>query len=591
MTVEIFVTLMILVAAVVLFASEKLDVDLVALSVMAALLAAGIIDAEEGIAGFSNTATVTVACMFVLSAGLARTGAVARTGRILGSLARRSVWLALLTAMISVGVMSAFINNTAAVAIFLPIALAVARDSETSPSKWLMPISFASMFGGVCTLIGTSTNILVSSIAETHGQDPFGMFEFTRLGLIVFGVGILYMITIGVRLIPERRNVGDLMDSYAMTNYITEIVLLPSAKSVGMALRDSPLGRDFDLAIVQVRRDSLPVLPSADTVLQAGDQLLIRTSVEKIKKLQESGGIRLKPSTQWRDVDVESDELVMVEVVVAPNSRLNGRSLKQTSFRTHFGAVVLAVRHHSQIVREHLATLEMQAGDVLLIEIRKVQLARLRQSQEFVVVSEIGAPEYRPHKIVPAVLIIAGVVIAAALQLFPIVVGALIGCVLLVLTGCISLSEAYESIEWRVIFLLAGVLTLGTAMEKTGAAMLISTWVLDFFGAWGPVALLSAFYVLTSLLTQAISNAATVVLLAPIAIATAEAQGLNVRPFLVAVTFAASASFMTPVGYQTNTLIYGPGQYRFRDFVRVGTPLNIMFWLLATWLIPWIWPL
>ncbi len=592
MSFEIIMTLLILLAAVVLFVTEKLPVDLIALSIMVSLLAADIVPLERGIAGFSNPATVTVGAMFVLSEGLFRTGAVNFAGRVLARLGQRSYWLALFTIMMVIGTLSAFINNTAAVAIFLPIVLGIARETKTSPSRWLMPLSFASMFGGVCTLIGTSTNILVSASAEEHGQPPFGMFEFAPLGLVMFGVGMLYMMTIGARLIPDRRDVGDLTKTFGMGDYLTEITLLPGAKSIGKAVRDSRLGREFDVAILEIRRGRLPViLPSPETVLEEGDQLLVRCSVDKIHAMQKAAHIELKPSVQWRDELFETAETTLVEAVIPPNSGLVGRSLAQSRFRNRFGAVVLALRHHGQVLHENLATATLLAGDVLLLEVRRVDLPRLRRNQQFVIVSEVGLPEFRPSKILPAVLVILGVVSSATLGVFPIATSALIGCVLLVLLGCLSLGEAYRAVEWRVIFLLAGVLTLGAALEETGAAGYLSAWMIESIGGWGPVAMVSTFYLITTLLTQVMSNNATAVLLTPIAIAAASTLNVDARPFLVAVTFAASASFMTPVGYQTNTLVYGPGQYRFRDFTRVGTPLNVAFWLLATFLIPRIWPL
>lgn len=592
MTFEIALTLVILLAAIVLFVSERLPVDLIALSIMAALLASGIIPVERGIAGFSNSATVTVGAMFVLSEALFRTGAVNFMGSAMARLARRSYWLALFAIMVTVGALSAFINNTAAVAVFLPIVLGIARSTKTSPSRWLMPLSFASMFGGVCTLIGSSTNILVSASAQQHGQAPFAMFEFAPLGLVMFGVGLVYMMTIGARLIPDRRDVGDLTQTFGMGDYLTEITLLPGAKSVGRTVRDSRLGREFDVAILEIRRGTQPVmLPSPEMVLEPGDQLLVRCSVDKIQALQKAVGVELRPSTQWHDEDLETAETTLVEAVIPPNSGLVGRSLSQARFRNRFGAVVLALRHHGQVLHENLATTTLLAGDVLLLEVRRVDLPRLRRNQQFVIASEVGTPEFRRRKIIPAFLVILGVVTTATFGVFPIVTSALIGCVLVVLVGCLSLGEAYRAVEWRVIFLLAGVLTLGAALEETGAAGYLSSWMVESIGGWGPVVLISAFYVITTICTQVMSNNATAVLLTPIAIAAAQSLNVDARPFLVAVTFAASASFMTPVGYQTNTLVYGPGQYRFRDFLRVGTPLNAAFWLLATLLIPRIWPL
>jgi len=590
-TVEIAFVIALLIIAVILFATEALPIDLVALIVMAALLLTGIISPQEGISGFSNEATVTIAAMFVLSAGLFNTGAVNFIGVALAKVGKVNFWLALITMMIGIGAISAFINNTAAVAIFLPIVLGMAREAKVSPSKLLMPLSYASMFGGVCTLIGTSTNILVSSIAQRYGQPPFRMFEFAPLGLAMFGVGLLYMMLIGVRLIPERRGAGDLTREFGMGHYLTEVVLRPGAKSVGRTIQDSPLITDLDLDIIDVYRDGAPLRPLIpSTILQANDVLRVRCNVEKIRTLQEREGIILRSDTNLWEQDLKSDEATLVEAVIAPNSVLEGRTLAQVQFHHHFGATVLAIRHRGEVMHENLEATPLRSGDVLLVRIKRDSLGELKRDPAFVIASEVELPEFRTRKIVPAVAIITGVVGLAALNLFPIVVSAIIGCVLLVLTRCITMEEAYKGINWKVIILLAGVITLGTALEKTGAARLAAELILSVGGGWGPAAMVSILYLLSFLLTEMISNTATAALLAPIAIATAETMGVDSRPFLMAVTYAASASFMTPVGYQTNTLIYGAGQYKFADFLRVGTPLNLLFWIMATFLIPYFWP-
>jgi di/tricarboxylate transporter len=591
MSVEMLFALMVVLSAVILFVTEKLPVDLVALVIIAVLLLSGVITPEEGLAGFSNTATVTVGAMLVLSAGLVKSGAMNLLGSGLNWLSRRGTATMLLTMMIVIGAISAFMNNTATVAMLLPVVVGMAHETRVGPSKLLMPLSFASMFGGVCTLIGTSTNILVSSVAERYGQPGFGMFEMAPLGLVFFAAGTLYMLAAGFRLIPDRRPDGDLTERFSMGDYLTEIVILPEAKSVGATIADCPLTREIDLDILEVRRNAGRLLsPDPFTVLQAGDVLLVRSNVAQIKRLQERAGIALKPDMQWRDKDLESDQTQLMEAVVAPYSVLDGRSLKGIRFRDNFGATVLAVRHHGQVVHDNLNERTLRGGDVLLLKVRRDGLDRLRDSPAFVMLSDVGFPAFRTHKLLIALAIVAGVVGTAALNLFPIVVSAIIGCVLLVLTGCLTMEEAYSAVEWRIIFLLAGVLTLGVALEKTGAASLLSNWLIATVGVWGPVALVSAFYFVTSLLTETMSNNATAALLTPIAIAAAQSMGLDPRPFLMAITFAASASFMTPVGYQTNTLIYGPGQYTFGDFLRIGTPLNILFWLLATLLIPVFWP-
>lgn len=591
MTFDMIVVLGLVVISVVLFATERFPVDLVALMVLGTLMLTGMVTVEEGLSGLSNEATVTVAAMLVLSAGLAKTGAVNFIGVGLNRIGRRSFWLALATIMLVVGAVSAFINNTAAVAIFMPIVLSLARELKASPSKLLMPLSFASMFGGVCTLIGTSTNILVNSIAVRNNQPAFGMFEFAPLGLIFFATGALYLMLIGVRLIPARRGAEDLTESFGMGEYLTEIKLLREAASVGKKLSESPLVRELDIEVLEILRgDDRVILPGPETVLRAFDVLRVRADVSKINRLAERAGVELVGRTKWDDGALQSNEAALVEAIIAPGSPLVGQSLKSIRFRQRYDAVVLAIRQGGELRRANLDRVLLRAGDVLLLEARLEAIARLKETDDFVLVSEVGLPTYRRQQMIPALLIVAGVVAGAALNIVPIVVGSLVGCVLMVLTRCLTLEESYQAVEWRVVFLLAGVLPLGIALEKTGAALFLSRSIVSTVGVWGPVAVLSAFYLLTSLLTETMSNNATAVLLAPIAIASAQSLGCSPRPFLLAVTFAASASFMTPVGYQTNTLIYGPGRYRFADFLRVGTPLNILYWILASWLIPQFWP-
>ena len=435
MTFEIAFVLVLVILAVILFATEKLPVDLVALLVMGVLLVSGIISPEEGIAGFSNTATVTVGAMFVLSAGLFKTGAVNHLGRVLSRLFKLNLWLALFVTMLIAGGLSAFINNTPVVAIFLPLLLGVARDLGVSPSKLLMPLSFASMFGGVCTLIGTSTNILVSAIAERHGQPAFGMFEFTRMGAIFFAAGILYMIFIGI-----RRGKGDLMQTFGMGDYLIDVVLLPEAESVGKSVADSPLVKDLDLDILEVQReDRLIPLPTAATVLQANDVLRVRCEIEKIKQLQERKGIVLKPEIKWRDEELESEEAMLVEAVIAPNSVLDGKTLKDIRFRNYFGGTVLALRHRGATVHEKMESTTLRAGDVLLVKIRRDHLIHLEEHEAFLVVSEVGLPTFRKSKALPAIAIVAGVVLAAAFNIIPIVSSAIAGAILMILVGCLDL--------------------------------------------------------------------------------------------------------------------------------------------------------
>lgn len=591
MNFEMIVVFVVVICAVVLFATEKLSVDLIALLIMGSLLLLGIVSPNQGISGFSNKATVTVAAMFIISAGLFKTGAVSFLGKITTLVFKKNYWLGLITLMVAVGFFSAFINNTPVVAVFIPVLLGVSREINASASKLLMPMSFASMFGGVCTLIGTSTNILVSSIAEENGQPAFSMFELAPLGLLMFALGTAYMLLIGIRLIPEYRPEGDLIESFDLQEYIAEVVLLENAPSVGHAIKDAPIVKDIDLAIIGIQRGDVVIsVPPATFVLRAGDVLRVRCNLDKFKQIQDRAGVLFKSQFKFSEKEVESDSIQLVEAVVPLGSVVVGKSLDDLRFHERFGATVLAIRHRGKLLREKIADVKLSAGDAMLLEVDADRYAQLRRDPALMIISEVDQPIYRKSKLIPAIVIVIGVIATAALGALPIVVSAIAGAILLVLVGCLTMEEAYQAIEWRIIFLLAGVLTLQVAMENSGAASLISSTVFSAISSWGGlIALLSAFYIMTSLFTETMSNNATAALLTPIAISTAQTLNVSPRPFMVAVMFAASASFMTPVGYQTNTLIYGPGQYRFKDFLRVGTPLNILFWILATLLIPVFW--
>ena len=546
MTFDLLVVLAVLVGAVILFATGRLPVDLVALAVLAILVLTGIVSPQEGFQGFSNPATVTVAAMFVLSAGVYQTGILNALGLRLPRLGRRSLWLALIVMMAGVGAVSAFINNTAAVAIFMPIVIAASRDSGRSASQFLMPLSFAGMFGGVCTLIGTSTNILVNEIAVEHGIAAFGMFEFARLGLVFFAVGLLYML-VGVRLIPERRETEELTERFRLNDYLAEVVLLEDSVSVGKPLAEAPLLQDVDIDLLEIHRGGLllvaPLPP--DVILQAGDLLRVRGDVAKLEKLQRRKGVRLKPKARWRDEDLQSDQAVLVEAVVAPNSELEGRSLKAADFASRFGATALALRTRDGLLHERIGRAALRAGDALLCEVRRESLPRFRREEAFVVVSDITSPRFRARKALPALAILVAVV-AGTFGILPIAATATAGAVAMVLLRCLTLEEAYQAIPAKVIVLLAGVLTLGVGIDRTGGSTLLASFLVQAVGDWGPVALVAAFYLVTALLTALMSNNATAALLAPIAIAGAKEMGVDPRPMLMAVTFAASANFMTP---------------------------------------------
>ena len=577
----------ILIGAVVLFVSEKYPIDFVALLVLGVLLALGLVTPEEGISGFSNPATVTVAAMFVLSAGLQKTGATAAIGRLMVHYGR-NYYSALIVIMGTITVISAFVNNTAAVAVFIPLVMIVANRRKIAASRLLIPLSYASQFGGVCTLVGTSTNLLVSSISEQAGYGAFSMFEFTRMGLVLFVGGVSFFLLFSRWLLPERK-AQELAVTYQLGEYLTELRVTESSPLVGKSVLESRLGQDHDVTVLRLlHQKEEPVWAPLRQALQTGDVLLVRGRIRELMRLRESARLELNVEFKLRDETLQTEDLRLVQALVAPESELIGKNLKELDFRNRYKALVLAIQKRGETIHDKLNSVELGLGDALLIQAHAAQIANLREDPDFIVLDEVaGAP--LKHK-APLVLgILAAVVGLAAFNVMPILITALLGCVALVLTRVLRLDEAYQAINWQVIFLLAGILPLGIAMQKSGAAGLIAARAVEAVGGYGPVAVLAVVYVMTSIMTDTMSNNAAAVLLAPIAISTAEQIGVDPRPLLMAITFAASTGFSTPVGYQTNTMIYNPGGYKYTDFLRTGVPLSLLFWLLSVIFIPRFW--
>jgi di/tricarboxylate transporter len=418
------------------------------------------------------------------------------------------------------------------------------------------------------------------------------MFEIAPLGLILGSIGLLYMMTFGNRLLPDRGHSADLTDEFRMDDYLTELDIPEGSPLIRHALFETPLFTDREVDVLAVIRDGQPMtLPHADIILERGDILRVRCDLDEVKILGGDPSVRLRPRRHWEDEELETGEAVLIEAVVAPNSRLVGHTLREVDFRNRYGATVLAIRHHDHLVHSHLPDTELSAGDALLVEVPAEHRGLLRTHRDFVVVSDVPVEAEKPRKVIPALAVVAGVVALAALGVAPIEITAVIGAVGMVVVGALNMDQAYRAVEWRVIFLLGGLLGLGTALETTGVAEMMSEMLIQGTGVWGPIAVVSGVYLLTSLLTSVMSNNATAALIMPVALSAAATMGMNPRALVIAVAFGASASFMTPVGYQTNLLVYGPGSYRFSDYLRVGGPLNLVFWVLATFLIPVFWPL
>ena len=598
---EVVLILIIVVIAVALFVSERYPSALVAMMILAVLMLVALlqpllpwikpgrwITLEEGVAGFSNPATIVVAAMFVLSAGLQSTGAIAWLGPWLARTARYPLLLAA-AMMVIVCLVSAFINNTAAVAIFMPIVLTACARSGIAPSRLLIPLSYAAQFGGVCTLIGTSSNLLVSSISERSGHGAFQLFEFAPLGLILSGAGLVYLILFSRWLLPDRPS-RNLVQSYQVADYVAELRVTPGSDLIGRTVTESKIGETPEVRLLAALRQGKPVWPGRERPLQAGDLLLVQAPAADLMALRVARKLESEHEFRFADDAPAEQEMRLAETVVAPRSWLIGQTLTEVDFNRRFRCMVLGVQSGDSVVNERLDTLRLKFGDALLLLGPREEIARLRSDPGFLMLDRIDEPVLRRAKIPLAMGIFALVVILAALNIVPILASAIFGCVALVATRCLSIEEACEAIDWRVIFVLAGALPLGLALDKSGAAAVLAQGTVALTGSIGPWAALAVLYLLTAVLTEFMSHSATVVLLAPVALAVASSLGVDPRPMLMAVCFATSTSFCTPVGYQTNAMVQHPGGYRFADYIKIGLPLNILFWLLSVWFIPKFWP-
>jgi di/tricarboxylate transporter len=593
-TIEIALAFGILIAALVVFALEIFPIDFVAFAIMAAVLVLGPVlgvTPAEAISGFSNPATITVLAMFILSGAISRTGMVNLLAQRMVRFAGDSELKQMVTVMLVVAPISAFINNTAAVAILIPTVITMARQHQQAPSKLLIPLSYFSQLAGVMTLVGTSTNVMASSLAASSGLGAFGMFEFTPVGLLILVTGAVYLLLIGRRLLPARRGTQEITESYHVKEYLSEVIVLEDSPLVGKSLAEGHMREDFDIHVFEIFRNGRKLRhPLMDNVLQVGDVMFIKANAAQLLKIQAAEGVAIEPEVRLGDQVLESDQRGLMEVVIGPNSDLIGGTLKSTNFHHHYNSTVIAIRKHGELIQERLGEVSLGFGDTLLLRGSVGALEQLKREPGFIVTEEVQQEAFRTEKIPIALAIIVGVVLIAALGV-PILVTAIVGCVLMVLTGCLQANELHDSIRWDVIFLLAGVIPLGLALEKSGGAQLLADLAARSADYVPSLVLLSIFYVMAMLLTELISNNATVVLMVPVGVATAQALGLDPRAFILATMFAASTSFSTPVGYQTNTMVYGPGGYKFLDFTMVGGPLNLLLAILTPIYIFLVWGL
>jgi len=584
----IFLTLAIVVLALILFVAEWIPSDIVAIIITLLLTILGLITPQESISGFSNSATITVMAMFILSAGISRTGAIQIVSELLLKWGGKRPSQQIFTLGIIVGPTTAFINNTAVVAVFLPIVEEWCRRQRISVSKLLIPLSYAAILGGMITVIGTSTNVLASGLSEQLGYGSFSLFQFTKLGLVTFSIGLIYLAVVAPKLLPNRKKHTDdiLTQDYGLKDYISEILIPPGSNLVGKTLDSTGIQHKFDVDVLEIIANETHFhQPLEDKKLPACSVLLVRSSRNDLLKIKDEEGIEILPefirNKKSLQAELSSEDEGIAEILIPSNSNLIGSTVKEIHFRQRYNVTVLAIHRGQEITRERLSEIRLKFGDVILVQGPKQSLLGLQINRNLLVLTQRDLETLRRDKAAIAIGIGLGVVVVAGFNWLPILISSLIGVVLMVLTGCLKPREIYDAVRWDIIFLLAGLIPLGIAMERSGASQWLANNLVAIGGNLSGFWILTFFFILTSIFTEMISNNAAVVLMLPIAVHVAENLSFNPLAFMLTVIFAASNSFITPIGYQTNTMVYGAGGYKFTDFIRVGTPLNLLMTLIV----------
>lgn len=598
MTWEIAFVFLLLLATLASFVWEKVPPDVTAAALFAVLMLSGLVPAGEALSVFANPAPITVGAMFILSAALVKCGVIDRISALVEHGGTLPYPLVILLMVLVVASASAFINNTPVVVVFLPVVLTLARQMKLAPSKLLIPLSYAAVLGGTCTLIGTSTNLVVNGIMISAGQPGFGLFELVALGVPVTVIGALYLALVGKRLLPVREMLTAILSDEERREYITEAFVQPNAPIVGQTLDEAGFKPARGVRVLELVRDGVALqLDPKSVTLRAGDRLILSCRPKGIAHARGVEGIDLAAELNLGLEQIAAHEGSLVEAVVPPGSSLVGHTARAINFRQRFRMVALALHRKGRNVREQIDTLPVEPGDVLLLMGTDQAIDALRVGEDLVIFDRARTPaKARPGHLAVVLASIGAVIVTATFGWLPIEVAAITACTVVLVTGVLKSKEAYASVEWNLMFLIFGMLGMGMAMERSGAAAWIAGNVVGLVehavpGPHQALVMLACLYLVTTVLTEILSNNAVAALMAPIALGVAAELGLDPRGFVVAVMFAASAAFATPIGYQTNTYVYGVGGYRFSDFLKIGIPLNVLCFVTTMIVVPRVWPL
>lgn len=580
--------LILLLGAIVLFSLEKLSVDLITLLLLIGLIVPGIITPQEAFAGFSNDIIIILGSIFVISVALKDAGVLDWVGAQLLKFSHVSSRRFLFAMMGIVGGTSAFMNNTTVTALFTPLVAGMGRNGGVNASKLLMPVAFASILGGTCTLIGTSTNVAVSGFIQHAGMEPLGMFEITPIGLIILVTGIAYMMLVGVRLLPARAETG-LTEGYAMRAYLSEVVVQPGSPLIGQMIKESDLAI-LEFQVMKIIRGALTIFPDPNTRLAEADRLIVTGKIENLIKVRKIEGIEIKADQKLEDRDLQGADTRLAEVLIGPNSEAAGRTLAEMDFRHKTGVTVIALYRHGRALAEEMEQVTLQVGDVLLVQGAASRFSLLQEDLGMPTLEELPSALLHPRRGFMVLGVFLAAVVCGSLGVLPLSACFLIAAVAVILLGAVNIERAYQFIDWRLLVLIGGMTAFGVAMEKTGTATFVSELIIGVFQPLGTIGILAGFFVLTIALTQPMSNAAAALVVLPIAIKTAEVLGSNPRTFAIGVMLAASISFVAPLE-PSCILVYGPGRYRFLDFVKVGIGLTVVLTVVVLLLLPVFWPL